>query len=235
MKKAKNIFWGVLFVLGAAALLVGQLGYLESFGFWTVLFTVGLIGFLVDGIFHRSFGMILFSLALLAILHDKPLGIEELTPWPVLGAALLGTIGLNIIFPKTQRWKKYVHKNYGESSGTSAVEYADGEQVRFECTFGEAVKYVTSRELSFAKLENAFGSLSVYFDNTALKNGTAAVDVECSFGSVILYVPSGWRVNLNVDTAFGGINEKGKCSPTGENCLQISGEVSFGSLEIRYI
>lgn len=235
MKKGKNIFWGVLFVLGAAALLVGQLGYLEKFGFWTVLFTVGLIGFLADGIFHRSFGMILFSLAFLAILHDKLLGIEMLTPWPVLGAALLGTIGLNIIFPRAQRWKKHVQKSHGGSSGGNAAEYADGEQVRFECTFAEAVKYVTGRELSFAKLENSFGSLSVYFDNAGLKNGMASVDVECSFGSIVLYVPADWRVTLDVESAFGGVNQKGKCSPNGENCLCISGEVSFGSLEIRYI
>ncbi len=234
MKRGKNIFWGILFVLAAAALLVGQLGYLENFGFWTILFTIGLIGFLVDGIFHRSFGMILFSLAFLAILHDKLLGIEALTPWPVLGAAFLGTIGLNIIFPKAQKWKKYVQKNFGESS-KDAVEYADGEQVHFECTFGEAVKYVTGRELSFVRLENAFGSLSVYFDNAGLKNGMAAVDVDCSFGCIVLYVPSDWRVNLSVTGTFGGVNEKGKCNPNGENCIQVGGEVAFGAVEVRYI
>ena len=47
----------------------------------------------------------LFSLAFAAILFDEALGIEAITPWPVLGAALLGTIGLNMIFNKNKRDK----------------------------------------------------------------------------------------------------------------------------------
>ena len=97
MKNGKKIFWGVLFLLGAVALIVGQMGYLGDLNFWSVLITIGLIGFLLEGVADRNFGMILFALAFLAITNDKLLGIEELTPWPVLGAALLGTIGLDIL------------------------------------------------------------------------------------------------------------------------------------------
>ena len=51
---------------------------------------------------------ILFSLAFLAIIYADMLHIEHLTPWPVLGAALLGSIGLNMIFHKNPQAHFYI-------------------------------------------------------------------------------------------------------------------------------
>lgn len=42
--KKKNVFWGLLFILGALAVLVSKLGVFEGVGFWSVLFSIGLIG-----------------------------------------------------------------------------------------------------------------------------------------------------------------------------------------------
>lgn len=50
-----------------------------------------------------------FSVAFLAIVNSRLLGIEKLVPWPVLGAALLGTIGLNMLFPSRHRHGHYVY------------------------------------------------------------------------------------------------------------------------------
>ena len=61
MKQGRKIFWGLMFILGALALLVVKLGYLEGIGFWSILFTIALIGILVDGIMDRGFGRILFT------------------------------------------------------------------------------------------------------------------------------------------------------------------------------
>ena len=98
-RKTRNIFWGILFLLGALALLLGKLGYLNGMGFWSVFISVILAGFLINGILRRSFGGILFSLAMLIIINDELLHMEAIAPWPVLGAALLGTIGLHFLFP----------------------------------------------------------------------------------------------------------------------------------------
>ena len=104
MRDRKNVFWGILFLLGACAVIAGQLGFLEGIGFWSILFSLVLAAVLIRGIIRRSWGMILFSIAFLCIINDRLLGIEKLTPWPVLGAALLGTIGLNLLFPR-RNWK----------------------------------------------------------------------------------------------------------------------------------
>ena len=240
MKRGKKLFWGILFILGALALIVGKLGYLEGFGFWTILFTICLLGLLIDGIFRRGFGTILFSLAFLAILYDELLGIEAITPWPVLGAALLGTIGLGIIFPKKGAreaflGKGHIYKKTVKSDSYKFQESMDGEHVAFDCSFGQAVKYVTSKSLSRGEMECAFGSLEVYLDGASLKEGKADIYVECSFGSIVLYVPEDWKVVVNTSAVFGGVEEKGSCNPMGTDILQIQGEVAFGALEIRYV
>lgn len=79
-RQHKKIFWGILFLLGAAALLIGGLGHLEGFSFWTILFSIALLGCLVDGILDRSFGQILFSLAIFIIINDDFLHLEAITP-----------------------------------------------------------------------------------------------------------------------------------------------------------
>ena len=45
-RQVKKIYWGILFLLGAAALLLGRLGYLDGINFWSVLISIALFGFL---------------------------------------------------------------------------------------------------------------------------------------------------------------------------------------------
>lgn len=234
----RNIFWGILLLLGAAALVVGQLGYLEGIGIWSILFSVFLIGFVIDGLIRRSFGEILFAIAFLIIVNDMLFGLTAITPWPVLGAALLGTIGLNLLFPRFRKKGRHMNvtingKDYG---GREAVteERWEGDSVTYENAFGEAVKYVAG-EISHVSAENSFGTMHIYFTDAYPKGGSASVNIENSFGTTILYVPADWRVVLSTENAFGSTEEKGHCNPQGSNVLHIRGEVNFGSLQIRYV
>lgn len=71
----KNYFWGVFLILAGAYLVVSQLGYLPAVGVFSLLFTVVCIAVIVASIPHVHFGGILFPLAFIAIIYDKPLGI----------------------------------------------------------------------------------------------------------------------------------------------------------------
>lgn len=237
MKTGRKVFWGILLLLGALALLVGRMGYFGGMSFWSILFSIALVGIFVDGIFRRSFGTMLFAAAFFVIVNDKLLGMEAITPWPVLGAALLGTIGLGILFPQ-KKWKQEYWKDGCRWKGVSQenVTYGEnGDTIHFENSFNESIKYIASTDLSFIHIENSFGSMNVYFDNAVLKENRAGVHVENSFGSTVLYVPRDWKVILNVENVFGTTKEKGHCNPGGENILEVHGEVSFGDLNIIYL
>lgn len=240
MKQGRKIFWGLMFVLGGVALIVSKMGFLEGLNFWSIVFTVALLGVLVDAIFHRNWGVSLFSLAFLVIVNDKLLGLESITPWPVLGAALLGTIGLRILLPgkwSIVRSHKGNNKEWSFQMGSDGEdgEILSGEYISIDNSFGESVKYLGGNEISQVKLENAFGCLRVYFDNVILKDGRANVYVDSSFGSVILYIPAEWKVNTKLDIAFGNATEPRPGIATSDNVLEIHGDVSFGDLKIEYI
>lgn len=237
-KGIKKVFWGVLLLLGAAALVVGRLGYLEGIGLWSILFSVCLAGLLIDGLVRRSFGQMLFAVAFFIIVNDKLLKLEAITPWPVLGAALLGTVGLNLLFPRFR--KKGGHMNVffngREYDGKHIVseESWEGDNVRYENVFGSAVKYV-SGQISHVEVENSFGTMQIYLTEAQPREGSASVHLETAFGSMVLYVPAGWRVVLSTENAFGSTRENGRCNPEGTTVLYVNGEVSFGSLLIRYV
>lgn len=237
-KGAKSIFWGILLLLGAAAIVVSRLGYLDDVGIWNIIFSLFLVGFLVDGLVKRSFGLILFSVAFLIIVNDKLLQLEAITPWPVLVAALLGTIGLNLLFPRFRKKGRHINVNINgvNHDGKKPVfaETWDGDSVSYENAFGEAVKYLTG-EISNVNAENSFGSMQLYFTNAQLRGSSATVHVENSFGSMVLYIPADWKVVLSTENAFGGTKEQGQCNPAGSNVLYVRGEVSFGGLKIVYV
>lgn len=236
MKRTKNIFWGLLFILGAVFIVINKLGYFQDIGIITIIFTIGLAGALIDSIYHRSFGGILFALAFLCILYDEPLGIESLTPWPVLAAALLGTIGLNMIFRQKKSWKCEKYYDWDAKKYEEIIDEESDEWVRCEVSFSSTVKYINSTSFKKADLEVSFGSMAVYFDNAVLNEGKAIVDIDVSFGSMELYIPKTWKVVMNLDTSFGGCKEHGSSNKSSEeNMLMITGDVSFAGLEIYYI
>lgn len=226
----RDILWGLLFLAGALALILSKLGYLGDIRFWPALCSVVLIVLFLDGIWKRSIGKMLFSAAFFIIVNDKLLHLEAITPWTVLWAALLGTVGLHLLFPRFGK-RRFRHNVLNIQNG----ERRNGDELFYENNFGGTVKYITW-EISRVDLENNFGGMEIYFSNATLKNGSAVVNVESSFGGVELYIPSSWRVETQVDGAFSDRTEvTGQSYPDGMNVLYIKGSVSFGGLSIHYI
>jgi len=235
----KRIFWGVLLVLAAVALVMGRLGHLNNFmagiGFWDVILTVFFLVTFVEGVTKDRIGEILFSAAFLINIHDELLGLQAITPWVTLGAALLGTIGLKMIFPKAgKKHKGKVAINGVVHEGGVCEESRKGNSISYENAFNSTVKYIAG-DFSKVNVENAFGSMQIYFSDAQLIDGNARVNVESVFGSVTLYVPSSWTVVNKADHVFGSVSEKGDYTGDGQNVLRVDGEVVFGSLQIRYI
>ncbi len=238
-KSRRKLFWGIVLVTGAVAMLMNRLGYLGGVGFWQMVFTVILAAVFLNGILRRSFSQMMLSLAVFVIVNDEMLHMEAITPVPVLVAAVAISIGLKMLFPNFSRhgrdgvfhtfWWSPAHKSRQISS-----ERREGDVITYENTFGSAVKYITE-EVSVVYLKNNFGGMEVFFNDAVLKGGSARVRVESSFGGMELYVPASWDVKLNVDTGFGAAEENGIRKPADGNVLYIDGEIWFGGLEVHYI
>lgn len=236
----KNYFWGVFLVLAGAYLVVSQMGYLPKVGAFTLVFTIVCIAALVQGVLHISFGSILFPLAFIGILYDKQLGITAITPWTILVAALLGTIGLNLIFGRFLKKHKYHcystsghgKWNHGKKEESQSV---DGENIDVEVSFGSVIRYVTSTDLHYASIEVSFGSVVVYFDNAQVPTGNVTVNINSSFAGVELYVPASWQVINHMNSSFGAVDEKNKRSTELSATLTLEGSNTFGGVSIYYV
>ena len=261
MRVRKNIFWGLAFILAAVALVVKKLGYLQGVGVWSILFSVILAVVFVKGIIKKRWANILFSAAFFIIVNDELLRLESLTPWTVLGVALLGTIGLNMIFPRGTLWHHtWVHKGHpkhiankitrnvesqsmtstnenenGWNQSNELIDSENGETIQQDVVFGNYVKYVKSQQLSHVNTDCVFGEMSIYLTEAALKNHRANMSVDVVFGTTNVYVPAGWCVSNKIETVFGDVSFSGTCDFNGENKLLISGDVVFGSLRIYYV
>ena len=233
-KNSGKIFWGMLFILAATYMIVGKMGILPDISIFTILLTIFLVGVMLKGIRKVNFSEILFPLAFLCILYDDQLGITALTPWTVLGAALLGSIGLGMIFKSN----KGVHVEFGNHAGRNAnvtAEQGTGESVNFENNFGEAIRYINSDNFRSGEFENNFGSMSIYFDNAIIQDESAFVRVECNFGEMQLFIPKEWKVENYLGHSFGEVRERGYCEGTSTSTLILEGEANFGEIVIHYI
>lgn len=232
-RSRRKIFWGLVLIVGAVVMLMSKLGLLGGMSFAQIAFSVIATGIFLYGMFRRSFGQMLFSLALLIILNDKFLHLEAITPWWVLLAAAVITAGLNMLFPGFHK-KRHIRFNMGWNSKTPGREDRTEGSVSYENLLCGTVKYIVG-EVEEVYLNNCFGGIEVFFNDAVLKNGSAKVHLENYFGGVELFVPADWQVVMNVETIFGSAEETGSRKPFGENVLYVNGEAAFGGVEVHYI
>ncbi len=228
--RKERVFWGLFLVIAGIALVVSKLGYFAGVNLFSLVATVFLVAIIIKSVFKMNFAGILFPLAFIGILFDDQLGITTITPWTVLIAATLGSIGLSIIFPKKKKW-------YGRSYDydCNVIDVEDDSHIKLETLFSGSTKYVNSNSLEQVDLKCTFGGSTVYFDNATLKDGKAIVRLDINFAGVELYVPKTWTVVSNANVSLGGIDEKNKGIGNGENILTLVGNVSFSGIEIIYI
>jgi predicted membrane protein len=232
--KKKNIFWGLLFIFAAIFIFVSKLGYLQEVSLIKIIFTVILAGIIITSIVHVNFWGILFPAAFICIFFDEQLGITALTPWSILAIALLGSVGLSLIFRRKHCFATYVNHNH-EHIDEEIINDPDGNTVDCFVNFGASIKYVNSDNFERANIKCTFGSAKVYFDNAVIPSGNAIIHLNVSFGGVELFIPKTWTVIQDASAVFGGIEEKNRHMETNGPVVTLKGNISFAGVQIIYI
>ena len=231
MKKEK-IFWGLFFIFGAVFIIFGRLGYLREVSVFSLMLTIFFAAMLIKSLMHLEYTGILFSIAFLCIIYAGPLGIAAVTPWPVLGAALLGSIGCHLLFPsRKKRWKEW----HRDEPFESVIDEEDGTAVCHRTTFGSTVKYVNSDHFKYAQFDVSFGEIKAYFDNAEVEGGDAEINVDVSFAGMELFLPKEWTVINQASAVFGAVDEKNRNHGDGTIRIRLTGRNSFGGVTIIYV
>lgn len=245
-KKARyaKLFWGLLLILMGIFLVISKMGLVTGISVWSVFFTIIFSALLIRGLIKRSFFSIFFSIAFLCIIYDDQLGITALTPWTVLLAALLLSVGMEILFNKGRNcYVKFGHEddidgtrgydsdkgvhvginleiddddNKEESHSRWGAEESStyGEKVYQTNNFSNISKYINPETFEKGVFTNSFGSMNVFFENVPTQKKEGYVDVTNSFGEINIYVPSSWLVNMMIEDTFGS-NSSVKGRPDG--------------------
>ena len=230
--KIKKILWGVFFICAAALVILNQMGYFTSVGLPSLICTIVLVAILAESLVHLHFFGVFFPIALLAIIYAQPLGIDNLTPAPVLLAALFLTIACYIMFKPKRKHECFEHHT---AKFKETVDNLDDDDLNCNVTFGSSTKYLHSTNLQSAYFSCTFGALKLFFDNATLHPEGATVNIDCSFGGVEMYIPKEWRVINNTAVTLGGVEEKNPHRDDGGPALTLTGKISFAGITITYI
>jgi predicted membrane protein len=231
--KKERVFWGMLFLLAGIFLIISKLGYLPEVNIVSLMLTIALVVVIVKSIPRLNFTGILFPIAFICIIYDKQLGITDITPWTVLIAALLGSIGFSMIFHK--RTGCVNTKSNCEDYKFEKFDVEDESHVKFKNSFGASIKYINTNKFEEADFNCSFGAMKLYFDNAVMSDKSAIVRINASFSGIELYVPKSWKIDDKTNVILGSISEKNKCDQIITNTLTIVGDISFSGVEIIYI
>lgn len=230
--KKDNVFWGVVLILAAVYIIINSLGFMPDVS--VVRLGVAVI---CGVVFFKSlagleFGGMLFSLAILLILFDEQLGITAITPWPVLMAALLGSIGLNMIFGN--RVTELKKSNHGPAEFKEA-DYVSGDEIRIGGMFGAYKKNISSDNFTKANVSCRFGGMEISFDDAVIQSGRAVVQMNISFSGVEFYIPQSWKVENHTQGMCGGFHEHRSHSSNDGPTIVFEGSVTFSGVEVYRI
>lgn len=245
--KHKNWFWGTFLLVAAIFVIVSQVGGFIHIGFWSIAATVLLTAVFVSSLVYLNFFGIFIPLSLLYLIYQKPVNLPEISPWLLILAAFLASLGLSILFhsplhrrhwkhcdwnDKENKWDKYRDKYFSENT-----ENIDGNDIFVKSSFSESCKYLHADSLKKAKLSSSFGKLSVYFDQVQLSPEGAEAYLDVSFGDMTLFLPKHWHVVEKVHASVGAVDSDFHGAPADQSMptLTLSGSVSFGHLGIHYV
>lgn len=231
----KKLFWGLFFIVAGAFVIVDQLVGYTDIGLFSLICTIFLIPIFISSLFKLNFTGILFSVAFLAIIYKEPLNIENINSWSILLTALLGSIGLSILFNKRHFHKGKCYRKCGSEHFDEVINSTDGEEVDFNVNFGSSIKYINSNNFKRADLRCNFGAMKAYFDNAKMVEDNAIINLDVSFGGVELYFPKEWRVINKVNNTLGAVEEKNNNREKTEKTVTLTGKVSLGGVEILYV
>ena len=97
MREKKSVFWGVVLLVGAVALLAQRLGDLQGIGFWAIVLNVFLISLLLKSVIRGSVGSIFLSAVLLMLVNDRLGYLGDVGFWPIVLNISLAAILINAV------------------------------------------------------------------------------------------------------------------------------------------
>ncbi|MBR0434778.1 MAG: hypothetical protein IJK13_02085 [Lachnospiraceae bacterium] len=240
---------GVMLIIFAVALLLKHLGldipifgggFLQHFGLWHLILTLGCVFCFIKGAIDKSFGIMIFAVGICYCIIDKPLGLPQIGAFTMIAICAVIVFGLHLIFPNFK--PNFGFKRVGDYDSDEAWEKNgtrdSSDEINHDSVFSSASRYIDSQNFSGYNGDIVFSSVNIYLDKAKLKDDKAIFNTDLVFSTLKLYVPRGWNVEVKGDSVFsGGVTTKGPKDPyvEGAPTIIVKGDRVFSHFEVIYV
>ncbi|NLC41519.1 MAG: hypothetical protein GX775_01500 [Erysipelothrix sp.] len=237
-KRFKDIYWAFVLIAFALGILAIAFGFLTTPTVrlvWSVV--IGVVA--LSSLIKLNWIGFFFLSAVVVHINAAQLGVQSI--WAIYLAALLLSIAMQSLtwrFKVRKGPKIHFHKDIdlGMNRKSSNSQTLHGEHIYIENNFAEAAKYIQSTNLESASIENNFGHLRVYFDQTTFSANRTIIYIDNNFGKTTLYFPRNVNIDNQMSATFGGVDTKGDLDTNNDQpWVIVSGDATFGSVEIIII
>lgn len=226
-QKKSNLVWGVFFMLAGVFTVMNAAGAFEGVDLFRTAFTLLMIPVVVVSIMDVNFWGIFFPFALLGIMYDSELGIEDLTPFPILIAAAFFSLGMSMLVPK---------KAMPGLGTQAAVGGTPNIDLYIRARMGRQIKSLPNGLFRSVAVDAFCADIKVYVSGAQLMDGHGDLLLSCTVSNVELYVPRDWQVIAATDCTAKEIDEKGYVNAAkSENVLLIHGSARATGVTVVYV
>ncbi len=207
-------------------------------GFWSIAWPSALLVFGLSELFKRFRFTSIACTLLGGYFLVKNLGVVELSiSSELIFPALILIFGFCLLVDALRKPKKpkFHIKKHGGNGKMKQNFTQNGENFDCSLSFGEANRLVTLSRLSGGHAICSFGELTVDLTGCNEITDGCTIDITCSFGALNLIVPKCYRVQCESSASFGDIDTKGCPDPNCKGIIYLTGDVSFGGVEIQYV
>jgi len=234
-------------LLAGVLQLLAALNQWDFIGFWSILWSSGLVVFGAMGLYHRfSFfrlGCALFGGYYLLNLFDVlPFSLSLASKKQLLFPIFLLLFGMSLLF---DAWKKgkdgektgLTIRHGGKNVVSKQNSYHISPDGRFECTnsFGEHSYRVDLPLLTGGTVESSFGELTLDLRGCEAVSDNCWIEASNSFGELEILIPRKYQANVISESSFASIETRGEPSADSEAVIHLNCSSSFGEITIRYL
>ena len=219
--KTQKIAWGFFWLLLAGLVLFNQFGDFEGLSVWNIIIASIAAVILFHCFINLSFASVAIPLAALYYVFqpilEEPLGLPEISFWPLVLVTILVTIALNLMLPKRFRSVHTIHVDFG----TKGKKKRDKTENRFDLNYDDGEVVIN-------------GDFTEENEKTKIEEGDDANNpyISVSFGNVCRYLHSDCLESAELSCSFGNMEVYFDDVTLSPNGAEIDVTCSFGNVEI---
>ncbi len=237
-RRNNNIFAGVVLILLAVYIVAKKMVELPDIPVFKIGFTCLFVYLMYRGIRRKDWGLIFIPGSLIFCQYDDLMGITSVSSFTIVFAAVLLTIGFNLLFNKDNFKRNNMEVIYdtdGQFTDYTVDDKKDGKKIVIDNRLGSTTRYIQEQDVKEIVVDNGMGQCTVYFQNCSLVDDVLKMKVDNGMGATTIYFPREWALNLKQDNGLGRVSVEGNPS-TDPNapCVDIFVDNGMGVVNLIF-